>query len=356
MTRRLFTFAVSAAFLAALMSGPLPGALPAAANEIDMPVAPSTSDAGTPGVASLALRLEGFDTVKVRTEATIESPFITLGDLFAGLPPAQADLPVDRAPAPGERVVLNAHALDELAARHDVNWQSSSRFERVLIHRRGYAVGRAEVEAALRPALRAAGMPAGAEIDIGAGGIHSVVGSAAEARASVRDVQLDPRTNRFQALVEVPTANLSTRAIRLSGSIHVLIDVPVLTRPVRRGMVVSEDDVIWDVARRGDLRPDVLLDPDDLIGMAARHGIQAGQPVRVSQVRKPQAVQRNGLVTMVLETPYLTVTARGRALEAGAVGDTVRVANMVSDKEVLAVVAGQNTVRVRPGMSTAQVY
>ncbi len=350
MTRHFTAFA---AVLAVLIPVSMLSNAPAGANEIDMPAAPAAR--GAAGGESLALRLEGFDLVKLRPEVSIESAFITLGDIFAGLPAGQASVPVDRAPAPGERVVLNANALDTLAARHDVDWQSSSRYERVLVHRRGYPVGRAEVEAALRPSLRAAGMPAGAEIDLGTSSVHAVVGSAAEARASVRDLQFESRTNRFLAVVEIPTANLSSRSVRLSGSVHVPIDVPVLTRPARRGMVITADDVTWDVARRGDLRPDVLLDPDDLVGMAARHGIQAGQPVRAGQVRKPEAVARNGLVTMVLETPHLSVTARGRALEAGAVGDTVRVANLGSDKEVLAVVAGENTVRVRPGGTTAPI-
>jgi flagella basal body P-ring formation protein FlgA len=58
-------------------------------------------------------------------------------------------------------------------------------------------------------------------------------------------------------------------------------------------------------------------------------------------------VSRNAPVTMTLETPFMTVTARGRALEDGAVGETVRVANLASGNEVLAVVSGRNAVRVR---------
>lgn len=331
-----------AALMMALCAVPaLPGAR-ALANEIGVP----------PGAG---WSLTGEDIVSLRPETTVETPAVTLGDLFSGLAPAQAAIPVDRAPPPGERVILNANVLDGLATRHGIDWRASSAYERVVIHRRGYPVGHKEIVDALRQPLEDAGMPMGAEIAIGATQVHAMVGTPEEARPVVHDVSLNSRSNRFSAVLDIPTGARSMRTVRLTGYVHVQMEVPVLVRPVRRGVAITEDDVTWQVVRRADLRPDALLDVDDLIGMAARNGIQPGRPVRAGQVRRPEAVSRNGLVMMVLETPFLSVTARGRALEAGAVGETVRVVNVASDKEVLAVVAGENTVRVRPGMTTAFV-
>ncbi|MQX35395.1 flagellar basal body P-ring formation chaperone FlgA [Roseospira navarrensis] len=288
----------------------------------------------------------------LRPEVTIERALIQLGDVFGGLPPEVAAIPIGHAPQPGERLVLGADYLNNLAVEYGVDWSPASRYVQTVVNRRSYTIGRDHIIDALRERLLAEGIPFDAEVDITAHNIRAAVGSPDEMRVAVRDLYYDDRTGRFNAMVQVPAEGPSARLIRLAGSVHQAIDVPVLVRPIRRGMVITEADVRWETLRGGDVGPNTLLEIDDLIGQAARQGIQAGQPVRVNQVRMPELVQRNGLVTMVLETPFMTLTARGRALEAGAKGETVRVANMASGKEILAVVTGQNTVRVAPNMVT----
>ncbi|WP_299442957.1 flagellar basal body P-ring formation chaperone FlgA [uncultured Rhodospira sp.] len=292
----------------------------------------------------------------LRPESTIERPFIHLGDVFGGLSRELSQVPVGHAPAPGERVVLDVHYLNDLAEEYGVPWTAASRFVQTVVARRGYEIGREEVLQTLRRHLVAAGMQPEAEVEVSALNVHATVGAPEDVRIAVRDLYYDDRTGRFNALLNVPADGPNARPVRLTGAVHVSVEVPVLTRPLRRGMIVTAEDVRWDSMRRGDLRPDILLDTEDLIGKAARQNIQSGRPVRANQVIPPEVVSRNAAVTMVLETPFMTVTARGRALEDGAVGDTVRVANVASNKEVLAEVTGRNTVRVRPDSMTAGVY
>jgi len=295
----------------------------------------------------------GVYRVVLRPEALIDRPLIQLGDVFGGLPDEIARIPVARAPEPGDRLLLDPDYLSGLATQYGVDWTPASRFVQAIVTRRGYEVGRAQVLDALRDSLLEQGMPPEAEVEISVFNAQTLVGSPDDARVAVRDVRYDDRTGRFNALVQIPAEGQRSRSVRLTGSVHVSIDVPVLIRPIRRDMIITANDLGWDAMRRGDLRPDILVDPSDLIGRAARYGIQAGRPVRANQVSLPELVPRNGLVTMVLETPFMTVTARGRALEAGAEGETVRVANQSSGKEVLAVVTGRNTVKVEMGMMTA---
>ncbi|SDE10291.1 flagellar basal body P-ring formation chaperone FlgA [Rhodospira trueperi] len=289
----------------------------------------------------------GVGRAALRPETMIEQPYMVLGDLFVGLPVELSAVPIGYAPPPGERMVLDARYLNDLAVEYGVPWEAPSRFVRAVVERRGYDIGRSHVLEALRDHLLEAGMSPNAEVDISALNIHATVGSPDQVRVEVRDLYYDSRAGRFSARVDVPSGGGSARTVRLTGSVHVAVDVPVLNRPLRSGMVVTEDDIGWDTMRQGDLRPDILLDPHDLIGKATRRGIQAGQPVRASQVTPPEMVSRNAPVTMTLETPFMTVTARGRALEDGAIGETVRVANLGSGTEVLAVVSGRNAVRVR---------
>ena len=383
MTRSPFSKSLRAAALIA--AGLVSATVPARAAEVILPVAETTAagassaaradgdgTAGPPDIVALADALVNAATrrdalappaaamtsaaglrASLRPETEIERDVILLGDVFGGLPAGAARVPVAHAPNPGERLVLDAAYLSTLATEYGVDWTPVSRFVQAEVSRRGYEVGRPEVLAALRARLLEAGMPAGGSITLNALNVRAMVGTPEAARVRVRDLYYDDRTRRFNALLEIPADAPEARSVRLTGSVHMAVEVPVLARPMRREMIITEDDLRWDAVRDTDLRPDILLDPADLIGHMARNGIQAGRPVRANQVRLPDFVQRNDLITMVFETPFMTVTARGRALENGALGQTVRVANLASDKELLAVVTGRNTVAVRPELLAA---
>jgi flagella basal body P-ring formation protein FlgA len=59
-------------------------------------------------------------------------------------------------------------------------------------------------------------------------------------------------------------------------------------------------------------------------------------------------VKRNALVALEFVRGPLTIVAEGRALSAGAAGETVRVLNTTSKATISGEVVGPNRVRVRP--------
>jgi flagella basal body P-ring formation protein FlgA len=63
----------------------------------------------------------------------------------------------------------------------------------------------------------------------------------------------------------------------------------------------------------------------------------------------PLLVERNMLVTMVLEGPGLLLTAKGKALEGAPRGATVPVVNLASQTIVEGEVTGPGRVRVAAG-------
>ena len=57
-------------------------------------------------------------------------------------------------------------------------------------------------------------------------------------------------------------------------------------------------------------------------------------------------MQRNEAVTIYYEVPGIMLTVRGKALEAGAVGDVVGVLNIQSNRTVQATVIGPGRVTI----------
>jgi flagellar basal body P-ring formation protein FlgA len=157
-------------------------------------------------------------------------------------------------------------------------------------------------------------------------------------------VGFDRRSRRVSALVSVG-ANPSD-AVRVGASFAELVEVAVLNRALGRGEIVQTAD--FTIERRpketlpGDIQPDVA----QLAARVARRSIAAGSVLRVGDVGKPEIVARGDIVTVVYEIPGMVLTLRGRAIEAGAQGDTIGVLNIQSKRALQATITGPGKVSV----------
>jgi flagella basal body P-ring formation protein FlgA len=77
--------------------------------------------------------------------------------------------------------------------------------------------------------------------------------------------------------------------------------------------------------------------------------VRAGQPLRTSDLMRPEIVKRNEPVTLIYEAPGLVLTVRGKAIDPGAQGDVINVVNSQSNRTVQGTVAGPARVIVRNG-------
>lgn len=158
---------------------------------------------------------------------------------------------------------------------------------------------------------------------------------------AVRDIGLDPRTGIFSARI------LSNgHAVELSGRADVEVTMPVPVRRIRPGEVIEPSDLTTMRLSLDRAGAGFIATADALIGQSPRRQLSAGRLVQVGSVGAPIVVQRNRPVTLVYEDGALLLAARGRALQEGGVGDTVRVMNIASSTVVTGTVTGAETVSV----------
>ncbi|USI71980.1 flagellar basal body P-ring formation chaperone FlgA [Sphingomonas morindae] len=105
----------------------------------------------------------------------------------------------------------------------------------------------------------------------------------------------------------------------------------------------------------GDLRPaegDEIararggLAPAALAGHEASYRLAEGMPVRAGDIRPVQQVRRGDTVAIAYRAGPLSITAQGRALNGGALGDPVRVLSAATRQTLDTVVDGPGRVRV----------
>ncbi len=77
-----------------------------------------------------------------------------------------------------------------------------------------------------------------------------------------------------------------------------------------------------------------------------RRTVNAGKILRAADLQSPIAIEKGSLVTMIIQTPFMMLTTQGKALDEGALGDTIRVLNGRSKKIVEAQIARADTVVV----------
>lgn len=128
--------------------------------------------------------------------------------------------------------------------------------------------------------------------------------------------------------------------------------IAVPARDIPRGEVIARADVTYGTADASQIRSGTVTSVDGLAGMQARRYLRAGEPVLSSDVRKPIVVAKGETVTMTFDAPGISLTATGRALSEGGIGETVTVLNPASYRQVMATVTGPGLVRAEGVVTT----
>lgn len=287
------------------------------------------------------------EPVMLRESVIVSSNVVYLGDLFSGTGD-KADAAISYAPEPGKRGTYDARWLYRVARAYGLDWKPLSIHVRVVVERQSVVIGRQEIEDHILAALLDQGIDADMQVELSNRRMRIYVASDADATLVVEDLDYEPRSRRFTAILAVPAEGPSAKRVRVTGRIHKVSEVPVLARAMLPGEVISADDVQWILVRTGRLGFNIILGIEDLVGKEPRRGLRAGNPVRTTDVRRPILVPRGSLVTMILRRPSMLLTAQGKAMENGSDGDTIRIINTQSSTVIEAVVIGAGKVSVRP--------
>jgi flagella basal body P-ring formation protein FlgA len=123
------------------------------------------------------------------------------------------------------------------------------------------------------------------------------------------------------------------------------VRVVVPAHDIPRGDTISETDLTYATMDGADLMAGVPTKMDEVKGMQARRVLSAGRPFRSDDVRRPIIVTKGQTVTMEFSVPGVQLSAVGRAMSEGGIGDTVTIQNPVSYRMISGVVTAPGTVR-----------
>ena len=147
------------------------------------------------------------------------------------------------------------------------------------------------------------------------------------------------------ALLTIPTGPLLAAGTAFAAEVPVSLRIVVPTRDIMRGEVIGESDLTFAEVTGTALAPSTATKFETLDGMQSRRLLRAGQSVRAEDVRRPVVVTKGQTVTMTFRAPGVELSAIGRAMSEGGIGDSVTVQNPISFRMISATVTAAGTVR-----------
>ncbi|MGH7154372.1 MAG: flagellar basal body P-ring formation chaperone FlgA [Acetobacteraceae bacterium] len=277
----------------------------------------------------------------------LHAPVVRLQDLFADAGPDGAHV-LGPGPGPGGQIVVEASQLAYIARHYGVDWRPASTGDRAVLSRPGRPLTRKEVMAPLRAALTEAGAQSGCDIDL-AGFNPPLVPAEGSFIPVIGGMQYDQVSGRFDATLAITGPTIDPISVELAGRAENTVTLPVAAARLPIGTIVTAADLRLARVRVSQVTGEVVEQPAGAVGLQLHAQIAAGQPLPRAALGAPMLVRKGALVTMLLDTAGISLSAEGQALEAGGHGDSIRVMNPVSHAVVEAEVTGEGQVRVMPG-------
>lgn len=286
-------------------------------------------------------------TAQLKLQVTLDAGVIKVGDLWADAG-VKANTVIGPAPPPGRSITVEAGQLAYIAHLFDVGWRPTSGVERTVIERASRPLSQEEIVEPIRRSLAQAGAPSDATVDLGSTP-PILVPPMSFPLVSVEASSFDPASQRFSAEIAVSTDGMQTERTRVSGRVVQLVKALIAARRLEPGDVITAADVrSAQVAARTLLGP-VETDLSHVVGQTAKRTIVAGQPLEADNIGSPVMVPKGATVVLVLNTPTMSLTARGLALGSGGQGDVIEVMNPLTRAVVAARVSGAGRATIEPG-------
>src|SRR5664279_4076392 len=284
----------------------------------------------------------------LKAEAVVTGDIVRIGDLIenAGI---VANVAVFRAPDLGSTGTVKVDAVLEAVRTHALIGLDTAGLSEVVVVRASRAIPAKEIEEIIAAALSkqfALGEPKNIAVIFERELRAIQVEPTAQGTARVSRINYDARSGRFDVTLEIPTGATNRGLLQLAGRAAATVDVVTVLRPIDRGTVLRDADVLVERHPRAELTRDMVSNRGQAIGFAARNALQPGRPLRAADLMKPELIQRNETVTIVYEVPGIVLTVRGKAVDGGAEGDVINVLNEQTKRTVQGVVVGPGRVTI----------
>ncbi len=266
----------------------------------------------------------------LRGDITVNKSVVTIGDMFEGAG-SLAETGIFMAPAPGTTGVVPLADVERAAAMADLTEFENVGYTRVRVARASTLVGPVMLEALIDADLERRGIISGevtAELRFDLADV-SFDAAAVDDPARLVSLRYTPGNDGFSARFMIAGID---QPVELGGTIRLMTKAPRLAQTLPAGTILAEADFEFAEVPLATADAGGYADLTQLLGKQLVRQTRGGIMLKASDVTEPKVVNRNTIVTVVLNSGPMTLTVRGTALTTAAVGEPVDVLNTVTKK------------------------
>ena len=285
-------------------------------------------------------------SLTLRDRIMVDDDVVRLGDLFQEQI-SDGDVAIAQAPKPGQTMSLEARFLQQVARAYRLDWKPSSKYQKVMIGRMSQRVTADMVRVALAQSVQErTGSGNDLDVAIDGGDLEFDLPTDVENSVAVSAINFNPASNRFAAILVAPADGPPLFQRNVYGTVYEMAQVPVPNRLISAGEVVNANDIEWQAVQLGRLANNSLTDTQQVIGYMAKRPLKAGQVLRMSDLVMAPVMKKNDLVRIVVQSGQMTLSVQGKVMQDAAIGQTVRVVNVSSNRQLSGTVVDAGTVAV----------
>ncbi len=136
------------------------------------------------------------------------------------------------------------------------------------------------------------------------------------------------------------------KSIKASARISCLGRVIVSKRPLRKGSMLSEEDLDMRLVDLKRIPPGAFRKPDEIAGRIINRSISPGLIITEAMLAKENAIKRGTKILIIAESPHFRISVPGELRENAEVGGYARAMNLQTKKIVSGILIDEDTMRV----------
>ena len=283
------------------------------------------------------------ERVTLKPDQWLKEDVIRVGDVFENAGPFAGHV-LAPTPAAGGALTLGRSDLERIVRAFDFQWTPvSGEMAQIILRREAVMLDEEQLAAMLSPHIQSSISADRVKLSFDETSL-SLAGRHLD-DVSVKKVDVDPFGESFTAHLNA-TIDGEEKSVSILGTIKRLVHLPVLRNKLKNGEVIRMSHLDFLEVAADDIPNSVVVDPYDVVGKTPRRWVDARTAIREADLEAPKAVTRGMPVIIELEGANLALTAQGRVLQDGALGEVVSVMNLSSKRTIEGIVVGENRIKV----------
>ncbi len=158
--------------------------------------------------------------------------------------------------------------------------------------------------------------------------------------------EVNPKSKQIMVPVRIKVDGVYYKHCSVAFKVHRLADVAVAKRKMERHKVLENEDITIEERDLNAMSGEAITDIGSIVGKRTTRAVAPKQPVVASMVEMPPLIKRGDAVTVVARYKNLRITTLAEAKDDGRLGETIRLENVDSKKEVKAIVTGDKQAEI----------